>query len=99
MSHPLHGFTHAFDGGEVEKLKAAGWTVEKTQEPVDPKAAPRPQSQLEKNTAAVLAEKGISPTGTTEGNPPGVLVSEKLTPSVLAKPVAAKAKVGRPAKK
>jgi hypothetical protein len=98
MSHPLHGFTHAFDGGEIERLKGLGWSVEAKQE--KPEAGgPTPLSQLEKNTAAALAEKGISPTGTTEGNPPGVLVSEKLTPSVLAKPVAAKAKVGRPAKK
>lgn len=28
MVHPLHGATHAYDTGEVDRLKGLGWSVE-----------------------------------------------------------------------
>lgn len=28
MVHPLHGATHAYDNGEIERLKGFGWAVE-----------------------------------------------------------------------
>jgi hypothetical protein len=28
MVHPLHGATHAYDTGEIERLKKLGWDVE-----------------------------------------------------------------------
>jgi hypothetical protein len=28
MIHPDHGATHAYDEGEIAKLKAVGWSVE-----------------------------------------------------------------------
>lgn len=29
MSHPLHGRMHAYDLGEIARLEALGWSVEK----------------------------------------------------------------------
>lgn len=28
MAHPLHGFTHAYNNNEKERLEALGWGVE-----------------------------------------------------------------------
>lgn len=28
MMHPKHGFTHAYDHAEIEKLKGWGWDIE-----------------------------------------------------------------------
>lgn len=36
MVHPVHGATHAYDQGEVDRLKKLGWDVEK---PAIPTAA------------------------------------------------------------
>lgn len=32
MVHPLHGATHAYDQGEVERLKGYGWQPEEAPE-------------------------------------------------------------------
>lgn len=32
MVHPQHGATHAYDSGEVAKLKGFGWQVETSEE-------------------------------------------------------------------
>jgi hypothetical protein len=34
MMHPQHGWTHAYDNGEIEKLKGLGWVVEGAEVPV-----------------------------------------------------------------
>ena len=33
MTHPQHGATHAYDTGEVNKLKGWGWSVEEEKKP------------------------------------------------------------------
>ena len=42
MAHPLHGFTHAYNNNEKERLEALGWGVEVIKEIVlDDEAAIR----------------------------------------------------------
>jgi len=54
MIHPQHGATHAYDGGEIERLTRLGWTAEsapttspapKTQEPERKKPGPKPKAK------------------------------------------------------
>lgn len=39
MTHPQHGATHAYDSGEIAKLKGFGWSVE-GEAPAEPVATP-----------------------------------------------------------
>jgi hypothetical protein len=53
MIHPEHGATHAYDTGEIERLKGLGWAVEV---PADPKEQP-PVVTLSQHMAAVAKRK------------------------------------------
>jgi hypothetical protein len=48
MQHPEHGWTHAYDEGEVARLEKLGWSVEKppvVEPPQKKKPGPKPKAK------------------------------------------------------
>ena len=43
MTHPQHGATHAYDTGEIKRLEALGWSVEKPKEEPEKRKPGRPK--------------------------------------------------------